>query len=617
MAAGQGDSKLHNIRRLVDVSERFGAIGSPSSTSQLTLDVFGTALDKKLVGELGIFRYVQGGIDNYALGQITEVELKNVMLEQHIGRSIVRERERWDAVQGRQDTYTAKMNISAVFALQGNNIQPSLLGTVPPTGTSVHLVSDELLSALLEPHKEEIFYLGRLYGSQLRLPMWFKHFGSGWGGAGEAYHIGIFGKTGSGKSVLAKMMLIAYARHKNMGLFVLDPQGEFANDMQMSPKMPFPMGSILNPIVLDAIGRPHKVFNVTDLVLDRWDIFKEILIRLGFFEDLGIKSSEYQTSAADYVEDYLKSEGEKLGNLHKEETLAKTLNFVTQLASRLYSGRAGQVNVVRLATEAKNNPDSSIGRIVRNKWQQISRLFGERPGAERIDTIVEGALNPTSGQARHLVIIDLSKPPPEMARAVWEDQLKPLLIKRFLEAVIQQAEKAYKRGQSLNTLVVIDEAHRLAPRERIEQDRWAHIKATLVDAVRTTRKYGLGWLFISQTLSSLDRDIVGQLRSIFFGFGLGTGVELQALREIVGGEREYLRLYQSFKDPHSAFGEEFKTFSFMVLGPVSPLAFSGAPLFFDAFTRSEEFLDANGIKVETNRPELEKRIQLRFNDFHT
>jgi len=53
------------------------------------------------------------------------------------------------------------------------------------------------------------------------LPMWFKHFGTGPAGAGEAYHIGVFGRTGSGKSVLAKMITLAYARHADMGIFIL------------------------------------------------------------------------------------------------------------------------------------------------------------------------------------------------------------------------------------------------------------------------------------------------------------------------------------------------------------------------------------------------------------
>lgn len=602
MVTAQDNLKLGNIRQLVDTSEKLGAIGSPSTSAQLTVDVFGTAVDKKLVGELGVFRYGQEGIDNYALGQITEVVLRNVMLEQSVGRGIVRERERWDAVQGRQDTHTATMNISAVFALQGGRMQPSLLGTVPPTGTSVHLVRDELLAALLEPHKDEIFYLGHLYGSKPKLPMWFKHFGSGPGGAGEAYHIGIFGKTGSGKSVLAKMMLIAYARHKQMGLFVLDPQGEFARGMHPiqtsleNKQGPLPMGTILNSTVLNAIGRPSRVLNIDNLVLDRWDIFKEVLLQLGFFEDLGIKWSDYRSLAADYIEDYLRGGGATLKDLSRSDTLTRVLDFLAQVAPRLYAGKAGQDRVTDLASQAKDS-NSNIGRLIRDKWQQVTGLFVERPGAERIDTVVQNALTPMQGQSRQLVIIDLSKYPSGMSLSVWEEQVKPLLIRRFLDAIIQQGEQSYQVDSTLNTLVVIDEAHRLAPRERIEQEHWARIKATLVNAVRTTRKYGLGWLFISQTLSSLDRDIVGQLRSTFFGFGLGTGAELQALRELVGGEREYLRLYQSFKDPHSTFGDEFKTFSFMVLGPVSPLAFSGAPLFFDAFTRSQEFLQANNISI--------------------
>lgn len=597
----EGPHKMQEVRKLVDSSERLGAIGSPSTTAELTLDIFGTAVGKKLVGELGVLRYTQEGTDHYALGQITEVILRNVMLEQAIGRGIVRERERWDAVQGRQDTHTATMNLGAVFALGADSIQPSLLGTVPPTGTSIHLVGDELLMSLLEPYKDEIFYLGRVYGSKPRLPMWFRHFGSGAGGAGEAYHIGIFGKTGSGKSVLAKMMLIAYARHRNMGLFVLDPQGEFAKGMRpvqmtLSSGGAVPqMGIILSATTLQAVGRPWQVFDITNLILDRWELFKETLIQLGFFDDLGVKWPGYQSSTADYIEDYLRSKSIALKSLGAASVVDDVLDFIIQSAPRIYSGRAGQERVIELCTQAKDRPRDSVGRIVRHKWEQTCSLFAERTGAKRIDTIVKDALHPSPGQTRQLVIVDLSKHPAEMTSAVWDEQIKPLLINRFLQAIIHEAEQAYQGDQSLNTLVVIDEAHRLAPRERLENERQARIKATLIDAVRTTRKYGLGWLFISLTLSSLDRDIISQLRSTFFGFGLGSGVELQALRELVGGEREYLKLYQSFKDPHSAFSEEFKTFSFMVLGPVSPLAFSGAPLFFDAFTRSTEFLEANNL----------------------
>ena len=113
--------------------------------------------------------------------------------------------------------------------------------------------------------------------------------------------------------------------------------------------------------------------------------------------------------------------------------------------------------------------------------------------------------------------------------------------------------------------------------------------------MRTTRKYGLGWMFISQTLSSLHREIIGQMRIFFFGFGLALGTEFQSLKEIVGGDPNALKLYQSFRDPHSAFDIASRQYAFMTVGPVSPLSFAGTPLFFTAFNTPQEFLTLNNM----------------------
>ena len=69
-----------------------------------------------------------------------------------------------------------------------------MLGTVPPTGTILNLVTDKVLNKILDRYREQIFYLGYVYGSTPMLPLWFRHFGKGDKGAGEAYHIGVFGK---------------------------------------------------------------------------------------------------------------------------------------------------------------------------------------------------------------------------------------------------------------------------------------------------------------------------------------------------------------------------------------------------------------------------------------
>jgi len=185
--------------------------------------------------------------------------------------------------------------------------------------------------------------------------------------------------------------------------------------------------------------------------------------------------------------------------------------------------------------------------------------------------------------------------PEDPLASIWSETVQALVIKRLLEGIRTAADLAYKKGESLNALVLMDEAHRLVPREEPDNEEKKAIRDLLIDAVRTTRKQGVGWMFISQTLSSLHRGIIDQLRIFFFGFGLGMGQEFRALSELVGGQNKALDLYRLFRDPHSTFDAALREYSFMTQGPVSPLSFSGTPLFFNAFNTVEEFLKANGL----------------------
>ena len=198
-----------------------------------------------------------------------------------------------------------------------------------------------------------------------------------------------------------------------------------------------------------------------------------------------------------------------------------------------------------------------------------------------------------SPEERPILVIDLSK---EQAKDLfWNDKIQSLVIKRLLDALNSTAEYYYLQGQILNTLVIIDEAHRLAPRELPRDDEAARgVRSVLVDAARTTRKYGLGWLFISQTLSSLDIEI--QQMHIFFGFGLGLG-QISSVKT-AGRFFNALNLYRCSGSP-LAFDMSSRQYSFMTIGPVSPLSFAGTPLFFNAFNTVEAFLDANNIRIDS------------------
>lgn len=569
----------YTLRQILERSERIGVIGSPSSTADLTIDILGTAVNKRLVGGLSIFEYHQEGRKNYALGQIVEIEMRNVWTQDPTMRGLIRQKGRVDPITERQDIHIARMTISSVFQKQGDRIDQSILGTVPPTGTSIKLMCIEVMDSLLHDYRDQLFYLGNAYGTDIPLPMWFKHFGYGEQGAGEAYHVGIFGKTGSGKSVLAKMILSAYSRHEDMSIFILDPQGEFSRD--------FTRNSDIKRIA-ESYDRNIEVYHVHELTLTGWDLFKKILVNSDFLKQLGIIHETNQMQAANQIQTILeeaydgKEKHKVLWHAHKESFFKIVWSKLqdNEILSHIYSTEELRGRVFFTIQGADKNQKYQ-------QWKRITRLFTfqGKPKETMIKTLVEKIEEKGS-----LVIIDLSgiQTPDDL---YWNEEIKFIVIGQFLDQIGKKAEEKFKAEQLLNGLVIIDEAHRLAPRYRLENEDLETVRTQLVDAIRTTRKYGLGWMFISQTLSSLHRDIINQIRIYLFGFGLGWGIEREALREIIGGQRESMNLYQRFRDPQSSLRE--KEYSFMSYGPISPLYFSGIPLFFNAYKFPEEFKKQN------------------------
>src|SRR5579884_126550 len=596
------------VETLLAHTERIGIIGSPSTTIELTLDILGTAVTRKLVGELAMFQFMQDGRRHYALGQITELELRNTWLEEPTARTLVRLRGAIDSVSGRQDTHTGKMTPSAVFSSgDGDRYSASIMGTIPPTGTVVSLATDGVLNTLLNPYRDQIFYFGRVYGSQPRLPLWFKHFGHGERGIGEAYHIGIFGKTGSGKTALGKMVMVAYARHPEMAIVVIDPQGEFAADFRRGETATgLPIGRLMQ-----TEDKQVTVLSVRDLVLDRWELFQELLFEGQFLRRLTINASPNRETAASIVREHLQGTF-NLNQLHERTTFN---DVWTQLQDQNFQRQI----FVSPGPQARLNgqlQNLSADTMYTTHWLPLARLFQRRQGAQTVDSVLQNVLNLRSAGAgrgnRNMLVLDVSREGARLAAPgggvgqigpdLWNEHIQALVIRRLLDGLTQVAERAYQNDESLNTLVVIDEAQRLAPRGHIEDPVVARVRDALSDAARTTRKYGLGWLFISQSLSSIDSAIVSQLRVNFFGFGHGMGQEYEELRRLAGSSSSALRLYQTFRDPQSSFDLQSREYPFMTVGPVSPLSFSDTPLFFTAYNTPGAFLEANGYAADGRRP---------------
>jgi DNA helicase HerA-like ATPase len=566
------------INYLLKNSSVLGTIGSPSSTIELALDVLESSVTRQLVGELAIFKYLQDSKNHYAIGQIIEIALKNFLLEDPTIKSVARKRGSVSPISGIQDVHVGKLLCSAIFTSSEDLIEPSLLGTVPPTGTYVYQVNDNILSTILEKQKNSLFYLGNSYGSKTKLPMWFKHFDYGENGAGEAYHLGIFGITGSGKSTLAKMILTAYSKYPNMGLLVLDPAGEFSKSFTNDYNNNSNYNSNFNiKKILNSLNKEVQTINVRNLVLDRWTLFEEILLQSQFFHQLTINGANRR-----YAIDAL------IPKLRNKTSLTKLIKresfdlFINEL-------RKEEVQILIFSTpeprKRLNNLVSSLDQknldtLYSQFWTPICSLFEERHDAITVD----GLLEKFSWKLKPLIVIDLSEQTAhKMQLKYWNETIQSLILKRLLGGLVRLGERTWQKNTSLNTLVVLDEAHRYARKDEFMDSNLEQLRITLLDAVRTTRKYGLGWLFISTSLSSIHRDILQQLRIIFFGFGLSLGNDLITLRELVSDEKA-IDLYRTFTDPASSFNTKTRKYSFMTQGPVSPLSFSGSPFFFNAFS---------------------------------
>lgn len=577
------------IEQALANAESVATIGSPSTTTEIKMNIRGAAAENKLIGEMAVLKYRQQGSTQYALGQITEVRLQNRMLEDHAMLTLARRRGQVDHVSEDQDTHDGQLRVSAVYREVPTGFQESSMGTVPPTGTDIKKATNEVVNEIIHDHLDNVFYLGTSYQSDLDLPMWFRQFNGAPGQLAEAHHIGIFGRSGSGKSTLAKLILLAYATHPEMGILIIDPQGEFAKGLTGQPEQ-FRLNIDQR---IQRLGREIINIDVSNIVLSSWDLVEELLTESRFINNsLGIHprgNPEAPSEAALRIRRTLQGKV-TLANLHTREAFDDAWNAVRDAlrGKQIYSGEATVARVV-------NTMDSADRDAIFNEdWRPMMNLFNtRRDNARGTGNIIRSMLSNRSG-TRPVVNINLAASGENDGVIQWNDRIRNIVVNQLLSEINRYAEEAYRDNVSLNTLVVIDEAHRLAPAQAPSDDDYARrIRARLADSARTTRKYGLGWMFISQSLASVSTDIVRQTRIQFFGHGLSMGSELASLRELVGGERENISLYQSFKDPESAFSDESREYSFMVAGPVSPLCLTAAPLFLNVYNSPQTFLEKN------------------------
>lgn len=576
-----------------------GITSSPSNTLDITIDITEESKTERTLGQMAYAVLEEDGENILVIGQIIEIQTKNRWHEDPSFKGVIKRHGRLPHLSGTADNRIATISVQACYNLGKSAPESYILGTSPSTGEKIQKMNNDVMSALMKNHEKDITFLGKVYGTDVDLPLWFKHFDktdtkNNEAGAGDAYHIGVFGKTGSGKTVTAAYMLLGYAKNKNnISILVLDPQKQFYTDREL-------LGvedETLEPRIKE-IGMNYEKYEIlNDIYLpgDKYELFGDLLSNNSFIEEAfkPLYGEDKVERVKDSVVDYLRgrsnnpnfnlssiSDGKKLLSamlgrfLELNDEEEKRMGF-----SKYVYGVFGTKDTrTRLQSRIKfvsENLDNQT--IMLSKWNSALSLFHkQKNGGTKIS--VEEIVDKTVTQNGNFIILDISGRSGE----IENENIQALFIKIIEEKIVEAGAKLYTQGKKANCLIVMDEAHRFIASDSSDP-RVKELTTEIIGSVRTTRKYGIGYMFITQTLESLDEEILRQMRIFAFGYGLTSGSELRKVSELVNNDSA-IQLYKSFIDPSSN-----NKFPFMFFGPVSPLSFTGSPLFLEVYTDPKKF----------------------------
>lgn len=590
---------MSELKSLLKTEDSLASIGSPSDSFKVVLDIRKEYEDKKVLGEFVCFESKGNNENVYSLGQITEVKTENKWHEEPSFKSVIKRHGHLPHLSGDADNRVANLNIQSSFKVTNGSTEATQLSNSPATGVNVHPVNNQFLDTLLKPITEgcNTKILGKAYGSNVNIPFWFKHFGKGKNGAGDAYHIGVFGKTGSGKTTTAAQMILGYAEnHKEMSMLIFDPQEQFYNDNEILPKDKKFYQEMLDIGVSDQRYKAIKI--PEDIALpSSAELFSELLNTTGFIKSFfEINSTEKRRLMQESIERYIEGRLNKRSFFQKIDSETLLTNLVKKFCelentkeekdkcskyiSYVYSKGQFRDNLRDLVEMRKevllgsNDDDRNESERYIREFGTVLNLFKSK-SEQNIDGMLNNILNETG----YIYIVNLA---PNSNKALRNDNVQALLIDIIMSKLIENSEHLASEGKKANCLVVMDEAHRYV-NSSASEPRLKELNKKIIDSVRTVRKYGIGHMFITQTIESIDQEVIQQMRVFAFGYGLTMGTEYNKIRQIVNDD-DATKFYKSFIDP-SSNGK----YPFMFHGPISPLSFTGSPLFI-------EMSDGNGSK---------------------
>lgn len=564
-------------------NKALGVIGSPSDSFEAVVDILGVSAEDKLLGELVYFPVTEGNNTVISLGQLTDIRTENKWHEEPSFKAVIKRHGSLPHLSGVADNRIATLNVQSSFKISNSGSSPHKLANSPSTGSLVSKMSNELLDGLLKDVVKDyhIESIGKAYDTEVNIPFWFKHFGEGKNGARDAYHIGIFGKTGSGKTVTAARMLKGFAQNKeDMSILILDPQEQFSLDNKVLPD------SIPFSEQITSLGVKFKVFNIPEDIYFDFDpeLFASFLNSLGLILLLfNVSKGDYEELTENAISRYLRA------RIKKDNTFRPGSLTAKKLLKEIFNAFLGNDNQKKQEVTNKYVKSIFVQEARRARLQediqdkltdldsddldgfelfeQLLSYFQLKTGAISVSELISDVVE----NAGNMYVLNLS---PRGASKIGSENMQAHMVKQIATKVVQSCEKKYSNLQQANTLIVLDEAHRYL-NSKSQDPNVRDVCQHIIDAVRTTRKYGAGYMLITQTIESISDEIIQQMRIFGFGYGLTMGSEFSKLKQIINDDNA-ARFYRSFIDPSSN-----NKYPFMFHGPISPLSFTGSPLFLE------------------------------------
>lgn len=591
-------------RRTPDmVPGRVGVIGSRSSTNRVHVSLTRDADEQGLVGSMVVVRKdFPSGDTELGLGVVEDVETRNAAHEQIATVGMVTNLVSLERSPGGADVLQAVVDVQAVYQRDvDGQVTPkgSALSTSPRTGTIVDRLGEADLTDIADAAGgASVYALGDIYRMPgLPLPMNTDHYDTPMGSS----HAGVFGSSGAGKSILASYFTAAQMRHDDLGVLVIDPQGQFTTEQGME----FSLQGFAS-----GLGRQVKVASLLgEVQLDKnKDLFARLLGKTKFFTPyLFTQNNDNVGHAVEQVKkalDQVGTDGNDWTTADPGALLEAILDRFEAAVPFIYSSESAAENFrakIELHRTDLHTGDGSSCDLLPS-LRAVLGLF--RPGRGKVaeKNLFSHLFARNPGLPRGMVVLNMVPEDPsmdiDMRERLGGDDTKALLLGHLMHRLEKEAERRFQtptidpetgRPRLLNTMVLFDEAARYAPRQP-DNDDVARLAKSLSRYAKEMRKYGVGFNYILQEPKDLDLGVWTQLSSGFriIGYGLG-GASMSMVKEYLPSEgKDSGRLYRSFPSPRST-GE----FNFMVLGGVSPLSMSNAPLYLSAFTSFEQFADAN------------------------